>query len=283
MWARFCWIGVVAGALVWAMPEQPAPKKLSIARATLRQYEDGPPQPAGFSFMTGDTVFFTFQIQGFKVSDDSNVDLHYRIEPVDPQGVRVAEPIEHDIQTQVSAEDRNWVPIVRESFQIPPLALPGTYQVRLAVEDKLAKQNVESELNVVVRGRKVEPSTTLTARGFRFLRNEDDREPLVSAVYHPGDAIWGRFEITGFKYGDKNHIHVEYGIAVLAPSGKTLYSQPTAAVEDDATYYPKRYLPGMLSLSLGKDFRPGQYTVVLSLRDEVGKQSQEERYPFRVE
>lgn len=282
MIGRLLFAGAIVLASLGAAAEQ-AGKQLSIARPALRQYEDGPLLPAGASFMTGDTIFFTFQIQGFKVAEDSNIDLHYRIEAVDPQGVRVAEPIEHDVQTQISAEDKNWMPLVRESFQVPPLALPGTYHVRLMVADKLAGQKTESELNVVVRGRKVEPSPTLAARDFRFLRSEEDRDPLTSAVYHPGETIWGRFEIVGFKYGEKNHIHVEYGIAVLAPSGKTLYSQPTAAVEDDATYYPKRYLPGALSLTLGKDFRPGQYTVGLTLRDEVGKQTQEERYPFQVE
>jgi hypothetical protein len=39
----------------------------------------------------------------------------------------------------------------------------------------------------------------------------------------------------------------------------------------------------VLSLSLGKDFRPGDYTIVLTLRDDVGKQDQESRYTFRVE
>ncbi len=271
-------LGAAAAAL--AAPEQ---KQLSIVKPALRQSEEGPPLSASFSFVTGETVFLSFQIRGFKVSDESKIELRARIEVVDPQGTAVAPASEQTISTEVSPEDKDWMPVVRTSFELPPLALAGIYQARLSAEDKLSGQKADSTLNITVRGRKVEPSDKLTVRDFRFLRNEEDREALTPAVYRPGDAIWGQFEIVGFKYGEKNHIHVEYGIAVLAPSGKSLYSQPTAAVEDDATFYPKRYLPGQLSLTLGKDFRAGEYTVVLTLRDEVGGQTEEEKFPFKVE
>jgi hypothetical protein len=267
---------------VFGAPEQEK-KQLSIVKPTLRQFEDGPPLSASFSFVTGETVSLSFQIRGFKVSDEAKIDLRWRVEVVDPEGVPIAPAAEQAISTEVSPEDKGWMPIARSTFQFPPLAVAGVYQARMAVEDKLSGEKASSALNVTVRGRKVEPSGKLTVRDYRFLRNEDDREALSPAVYRPGDAIWGQFEIVGFKYGEKNHIHVEYGIAVLAPSGKTLYSQPTAAVEDDATFYPKRYLPGQLNLTLGKDFRAGEYTVVLTLRDEVGKQTEEARYPFKVE
>ncbi len=283
MFTRFVLLGLIAsGGLVSAPPGQ-APKQLSIVKAALRQYEDGPALPAGFSFVTGESVFVSFQIQGYKVSPDAKIDLKYRMEAVDPDGVLLAEPASHELSAEISTEDKNWLPLVRETFQLPALALAGTYQVHLAVEDKLSGQTAKTELPVTVRGKHIEKTAALAATDFRFLRSEQDRDGMDPAVYHPGDTIWGRFDITGFKYGEKNHVHVEYGIALLGASGKTLYSQPQAAVEDDATYYPKRYLPGALSLSLGKDFRPGEYTIVLSLRDDVGKQLEETRHTFRVE
>ncbi|MGD0014413.1 MAG: hypothetical protein ABSD56_08330 [Bryobacteraceae bacterium] len=258
-------------------------KQLAIVRPALREYEDGPAAAAENPFLTGETVFFSFQIAGYQVSPESKTDLRCRVEAADPAGILIVEPIGQDLATQVSPEDKNWMPVVRGSFLIPPLALAGAYRVRIAVEDRLSGQKTSAELALPVRGRRVEPSDTLVTRNFRFLRAEDDPEPLAPAVYHAGDSIWARFDITGFHYGEKNHVHVEYGIAMVTLSGRTLYSQPQAAIEDDATYYPKRYLAGALSLSLGQDFKPGEYVIVLTVRDQVGNQTAESRHAFRVE
>jgi hypothetical protein len=277
----------IAAALLLgtASPVRPAaePKQLSIVKPALRQYEDGPALPAGSSFFTGDLLFYSFQIAGYKVSPEAKIDLHYQIDAVDPDGARLVEPIQHSIETQVSDEDKGWLPIVRESVPLPPLALGGVYRIRVMVEDKLSGQTAKTEIEVPVRGRHVEPSQTVVARNFRFERSEEDRDAILDPVYHPGDTVWAHFEIIGFRYGEKNRIHVEYGVALTDALGKALFSLPQAAVEKDESFYPKRYLPGALSLNLAKDIRPGEYTVVLTLRDEVGKQIQESRQAFRVE
>lgn len=278
----FITAALLAGA---AAPVRTAaePKQLSIVKPALRQYDDGPAVAAGYSFFTGDLVFCSFQIAGYKVSPDAKTDLRYQIDAVDPDGVRLAEPIQQSIETEVSDEDKNWMPIVRESVLIPPLALGGVYRIKVMVEDRLSQQTAKTEIEVPVRGRRVEPSQTLVARNFRFERSEDDRDAILNPVYHPGDTVWAHFEIIGFRHGEKNRLHVEYGVALMDASGKALFSLPQAAVEKEESFYPKRYLPGALSLNLAKDIRPGEYTVVLTLRDEVGNQIQESRQAFRVE
>jgi hypothetical protein len=273
-----------ASLLGAAIPAQPAPvRTLQIVQLQLQQYDGGPPLAPGTGFLTGDVVFLTFHIGGYQVSPQSTIDLAYTIDAVDPDGVPVVETTRGAVATHVSPEDKDWMPIVRGSVALPALAWSGAYRVKLAVEDKLSHQSATTEIEIPVRGRKVEPSPTLTERNFRFLRSEEDADPLLDPIYHPGDSVWARFEFTGFRYGPKNHIHVEYGIAMLAASGTSLFSQPQAAVEDDESFYPKRYLSGILSLNLQKNILPGQYTVVLTLRDEVGNQTQESRHPFRVE
>ncbi|MGE5645792.1 MAG: hypothetical protein ACM336_08370 [Acidobacteriota bacterium] len=261
----------------------PAPKQLTLVKSAVRQYEDGPAIAPGFSFFTGDTVFFSCQIQNYQVSEENRVDLHVRFEATDPGGVPLAEPVERAIATQVSAEDKNWMPIVRETFQIPPLGFPGVYHVRVAVDDRLSKQTAKSDIDVPVRGRRVEPSDKLVARNFRFLRSEEDRNPMESAVYQPGESLWARFEITGFRYGPKNRVQVSYGISVLSAAGDTLFTQPQAAADQDESFYPKRYIPGVLSLSLDPKVKPGEYTLAVTLRDEIGNQTEESRHVFRVE
>ena len=89
--------------------------------------------------------------------------------------------------------------------------------------------------------------------------------------------------IRGYKYGEKNAVHVEYGLEVLSPTGKSLYQEPQAAVEQSSAFYPKRYLPGTLSLNLQSSARPGDYTIVLRVRDLTGEQVSETRHTFRIE
>jgi hypothetical protein len=259
-----------------------APAKLAIVDVTLHESEGGPAFPSDYTYIAGETVFFGFDVQGFTQSPESKVDLSYRIEAVDPQGVPLVEPVAGAVQTQLSPEDKHWRPTIRQSVLIPPLALPGSYKILLSVEDKIGGQQAKAEIPVPVRGRQVEPSATLVVRNLRFLRAEDGREALDPAAFQRSDTLWARFEIAGFQYGAKNRVSVEYDVSVTNPEGKALYSQPRAAVEESESFYPKRYLPGLLSLDLSK-VRPGAYVLVLDLRDGIGKQSVESKYGFTVE
>ena len=118
--ARFRSIALVALFAASSIPARPAPpaKQLKILRPLLQQFDGGPPLPVGTPFLTGDVVFLSFQIAGYEVSPESKVDLAYTVEAVDPDGVPVVEPAHGNIATQVSAEDKNWLPIVRESVPL---------------------------------------------------------------------------------------------------------------------------------------------------------------------
>jgi len=72
-------------------------------------------------------------------------------------------------------------------------------------------------------------------------------------------------------------------VAVLSPSGKVLFSQPKAATEEEQPFYPRRWVGGILSLTGRPDTKPGEYTLVLTLRDLIGNQTSESRHTFRVE
>jgi len=258
-----------------------APPQLAIVGATLHQYDGGPPLPREFRFGRGETVFLRFRIQGYARSPDSKIDLACRLEVVDAQGLRLVPAEQKPIQAELAPEDKDWQPVVRYDFPIPPLVDPGRYLIRVTVEDKLAGRQAGAEIPFEVRGPVVEPSSTLVARNFRFLKGEDG--PLIEgpAIYGRGEMLWARFELTGYKIGEGNRIEVEYGLAVLGPTGKEVYSEPQAAVERSTPFYPHRYVPGILSLNLEKA-QPGAYTLVLRVRDRVGDQQYESRHPFEV-
>ena len=81
-------------------------------------------------------------------------------------------------------------------------------------------------------------------RNFRFYRTEEEPEPIRNAVYRAGDAIWSRFDIIGYKFGEGNLVEVSYGVAVLNADGKVLFAQDQAAVEQGGSFIRSGMCPG---------------------------------------
>jgi hypothetical protein len=175
------------------------------------------------------------------------------------------------------------MPKLRDTIVVPPLADTGEYAVLLKLSDELAKASLEKTAVFHIKGREVPPSDTLVVRNFRFLRGEEDGQPLPAAAFRPGDQVWGRFEMTGYKLGEKNQVDIEYGLTVLREDGSVAYTEPQAANQKIQSYYPQRYQPGVLNLNLAKDQPLGKYTIVLAVRDNLGKQMFETRETFSVE
>ena len=265
----------------------PAEKKLAIVRTLLSQTEDGAPVSSGFEFLPGETIHFSCQVEGYKkLEDKSEVEkmlLTYQVEARDSRGVLLQAVQEGKEGGTVTSEDKNWMPKIRESIVIPPLAESGEYQILVKVQDEMAQAATEARVAFTVKGPDIAPSDTLVVRNFRFLRTEEDGKALQVAAYRPGDPVWARFEMTGYKLGDANQFDIEYGLQVLRADGSLAYSQPQAAGGKEQTFYPQRYQPGVLNLTLAKDQKPGEYTIVLMVRDNLGKQSYETREKFSVE
>ncbi len=274
----------VVPALILAATLHAATAPLSIVKLSVSDIEDGPAVPPGFTFVPGQFLFLTFQIAGYKVSSEQKIHLSYTLDALDPKGVRLMETVASSVDTTLSAEDKNWKPKIRQQVLLPPLAGSGAYKIALQVTDDLdSGAKVSQEVPFEVRGRDVAPSDTLVVRNFHFYRGEEDREPLAVAAYKPGDTLWARFDITGYKLGAGNAVDVDYGISVLAPSGKALYTQDKAAEEKSSSFYPKLYVPGSMNLSLQSTIRPGRYAIALTVRDHTGNQTCEAKAEFTIE
>ncbi len=265
----------------WLAATASAPPPLSIAALTLHQYEGGPPLGPSFRFGRGESVFVRYRVLGFARTKDQRVHLECSLEALDERGIRLV-PVQHQsIQTELAPQDKDWAPVVRHDFVIPPLLDPGAYRIVIAVEDKLSAAKAHAETSFLVHGPAVEPSPVLVARNFRFLKGEDGPVVEGAPLFFRGETLWARFEITGYKIGDNNRIDVEYGLSVLGATGKEIYAEPLAAAERSNPFYPHRYLPGILSLDLS-NAKPADYTLVVRIRDLVGGQRYEERFPFQV-
>jgi hypothetical protein len=281
-----CSVPVLAAGLVAVVCAAAATPAIHIEPPVLSRFEDGPRVPAGSSFVSGDTLYFSCRLTGYqaKETDDiRHVQLHYNIEVRDPFGVPVAEPKAGKISTELSPEDKHWTPKLRDAIVVPAFAPAGVYHIAAQVVDELDNSQTSLETTFEVTGRKVEPNSPLAIRDFHFYRRETEREPLQSPAYGSGDTVWARFDITGFKLGEKNRLDVEYGVTVLRPTGEVLYSRPTAAAEKKESFYPQRWVPGALSLNLTKDLPPARYTLIVTARDGIGGQKCELREMFDVE
>jgi hypothetical protein len=267
--------------LLWVA--QAPPGKLALVQPVIHQFEDGPPIAYGQEFIPGETVFFSVRVRGFQTSKEQTVRLAYRFDAVDAGNVRLVETKVGRIETELSLQDKDWVPILRFNFIIPPHAEAGTYRILTSVKDELSGSEAQITAPFEVRGYKVAPSSALVVRNFRFLRSEEDSSPLVEATYRAGSSLWARYDITGFKIGENNRISVQSQISILNSEGKVLYTQPEPASEQDSPFYPKRYVTEVFRLNIQPGTPVGEYSVLLTVKDLVGQQTFQGKYGFRIE
>jgi len=264
----------------------PASAALAVERIALHQFEDGPVLAPAHLFLPGETVFFSCRLTGYQTAtanEQKSVKLSWNMQVTDPAGVALTREAAGSIAESVSSQDKNWYPKFLQSFNVPAFAPGGTYHIKVTAKDEVGNSELSSELDFQVRGHPVEPSPTLTARNLHFVRTENDGPPLDPAVYHPGETMWARFDMTGYKYAEKNRYSVEYGLAILRETGEQVFAQPAAAADSNESFYPQRYVPGALSLNLAKDVPEGNYTLVVTMEDKIGGQMAETRGNFRIE
>ena len=251
--------------------------------AGLHETEDGALIAPGTTFTPGEVIFFSCRLDGFQVSKDKKVAIQYEITAVDPNGVPIIEPASGKVDVELAPEDKQWKPKIRQTVLVPPLADSGVYKIRVSAKDTLGNAEASFESPFEVRGRAVEPSETLVVRNFQFYRTEDDPKPLAVAAYRPGDTVWARFDITGYKLGPGNKRDVAYTVSVTGEEGRVLLPPGEPNADQRASFYPERYVPCTISLNLQKTVRPAEYTVLIRTEDRIGSQSSEWKQAFRVE
>ncbi|HET8546637.1 MAG TPA: hypothetical protein VFL57_01460 [Bryobacteraceae bacterium] len=278
---RYAW---TAGVLLFMAMAAAAPANLSITELTLRHSEDGQPVPVPV-FAAGRTVYMSFRVAGFSArGEDREVELTWTIDALDPAKRPIAETVRGNLKVELAPEDKDWMPKVRYNVQVPPVPEPGMYTIVIALEDKVSGKTVRGEQQFRVEGAAVPRAEALGIANFGFLRSENDRAALPEpATYRPGDVVWARFDVTGYKFGERNRYDVRYGLALQDPAGKKVFSQPQAAADSDEGFYPKRFVTATFSITLDKKVAPGEYTLVVTLTDTVGKQTAESARTFRVE
>jgi hypothetical protein len=278
--ARYLFVALLSALPLCAQP------KLAIERIALHQFEDGPILALNHEFVPGETIELSCRLAGFhieKKDEKQYVKLAWQVSAVDASGVLLEKEVSGRIDETVLPQDKNWIPKFLATFIVPSFAPTGVYRISVKVKDEFSGMEATSELPFHVRGHDVAQSETLVANNVQFLRGENDQMPMRSVVYHPGETLWARFDISGYKFGPNNLFEVNYGLAVLNGEGVQLFAEPEAASESNHSFYPQRYVPGVLSLHLDPNVPKGPYTLVITVGDKIGGQKYESRQRFEVE
>jgi hypothetical protein len=256
--------------------------------AGVQQYEDAPFAHENYEFLPGDYLYFTFEVAGFGVQsknrgESRKISLAYDIAPQDMRGVAITQPVSGVIQEELAPEDKNWTPKRRASFLIPSFVAAGEFRVRVTVKDAVANTEVCKDFPFRIGGVQIQSSETLTVEHFAFYRTENDTQPLEVPAYSPGDTIYARFDIVGFKTGPDNQYHLAYDILVQQPNGKPYINRPHAAELNDKTFYPASFLPGVLDLTTSRSSAHGEYVVTITVHDLTGNGTYEMKTAFSIE
>jgi len=261
---------------------------LSILQGGVQNAEDSPYVPASYRFLPGDYIYLTFSIAGFTIkSEDAEkgrkISLSYEVRAEDLNGSPLAPAASDKIEAEINPEDKDWTPKRRVSFELPPYLAAGRFQIHVTVKDLFGKSETSKNFPFQIGGVHLEPSSSVVAEQFGFLRKENDREPLETPAYAPGDTVFARFEMIGFQTRKDNGYHLSYGVTVFRPNGKPLIDDPKAAELEATSYYPAQYLPGSAAFRLPSNAPKGQYVVALTLHDLIGNTTSQLRRAFSVE
>jgi hypothetical protein len=280
---------VVADPALASTQEEVQPRStLAVMAAGVAATEDAPFVTSDYKFLPGDYVYFSFQIAGFAIASFERNEIHkvslkYAVVPQDSDGVPLTEPATGSIQEEVNAEDKNWTPKRRASFLLPSYLASGTFRVHVTVYDLYGKTEQSKDFPFHIGGVEITPSASVDVQHFRFLRREDDREPLDIPAYSPGDTVFARFDMAGFKLGAGNSYALEYGVSVIQPNGKMFLDAPHAAELKASSFYPAQFLPGTLRITIPPNSVKGGYVLKLTVHDLIGNKSYETVKSFSIE
>jgi hypothetical protein len=261
---------------------------LTVLDLTLRQFEGGRAWIPGYTPAAGETFAFDFRVAGFASVEgdfDAKLNLRFQAELVDGAGRAMAKPVSGASSVDITEEDRkkDWKPKFSGEFQLPVLLRKQEAVLRVTVEDQIAGKKATAERRFTIAGPVIPADSALAVTGFRFLRTEEDLDPLSVPAYRQGDAVWGRFEIVGFQTSGDGEIAVNYGVEVENAAGKRLFTQEVAAEERRQFFYPPAYVPGLVSLQLQSNTPPGEYTVRILVRDALASKTASSTHVFRIE
>lgn len=264
-----------------------AEPSLAIVDAGIQQSDNDAFAPSDYEFLPADPLYVVFGIKGFGTKTDAttearSISLTWSVSVVDKDDVPLAPAQTGEIKTDLSPEDKKWSPRRRAEFSLPQLVCAGRYRVHIGVKDLLNNTEASKDVEFSIGGQKVETSGTVNAQQIRFSR-EGGGPDLQIAAYRPGDTIFTSFDIAGFSQTQEHQYRVSYRFDVLGPDQKFFVKQSEAVELSAAPFYPAKFVPVNFAITTQPSSARGQYTLVLTVQDEVSNQTSTARRTFTLE
>src|SRR5215813_7480715 len=125
---------------------------LEIVKPVIAQSDGGVPAPSGFEHVPGELLFFSCRVAGYTKTAEEKVHVTYSVQAFDPKGVPLTELYRNELLTDVTPQDKEWMPKIATEVQIPPLVAGGSYKLVVKAEDVFAKTTNELAVPFSVRG-----------------------------------------------------------------------------------------------------------------------------------
>ena len=106
-------LALLVPALLGAAPA------LQIVRPIIAQSDGGVPVPSGFEHVPGETLFFSCRISGYTKTAEEKVHLAYSVQAFDPKGIPLTEIYKNELVTDVTPQDKEWMPKIATEVQVP--------------------------------------------------------------------------------------------------------------------------------------------------------------------
>ena len=259
----------------------------TITNVQFREFVDGPIINGEPQYLAGSTAYLDFQISGFKIGEKDlvrSMSLSWSWKALDAEGVEITPGQSGDVETEIRAEDKQWMPKVRIELPIPNSVPSGTCSILIAIQDRQANVAGSGKISIKVGGRTIVPAPQIEIRNLHFYRTEDSPDPLETPAYRIADPIPVKLDLVGFQLGPKNAVGLKMDLLVRADDGKEIISAVDAFDLSKAeAFYPPRYIPAQFSFNLDPGNPKGRYTLVLKAKDTIGGHSDEKSFPFSIE
>ncbi len=282
------------GTALYAQDGDPVPSlgesvlgDLRISHTAWSKSEGGAPLASPITFDPGEQVFMRSRVAGFRMAEVEfqryRVFLSYEVSAYDFRGVQIGETRKDIINEAIHQEDKGWLPTIEYALFVPPLAELGDYEIRIKLRDEISQRQASFTLPFHVKGKQLPALNSVSVINFGFYRGESDRSPMPEGVYRQGSTLWARFDVAGFQVAEGNRFEVVCDVQIRNEEGQVLFQQPEALKETGSPEYPRRYVPGVFSLTIKPGTARGKYSVAVLARDALSQTSAEQVFPFSIE
>ena len=260
------WLLTMAACLACAGPAC-AELEITQVRAC---YGPRGPERKSLEAVPGDQVFFSFRMQGLATDADGKVDMAMHMEIRDPAGITQSQKIPSRDVLSLGGGTLTAV----TNLNLGPQAIPGEYSIKVTIVDNLAKGTASFERTVTCK--KLE--FAIAQLGF-FLDKEGKLPGSSTGIV--GQALHMRLLAVGFDRTQPK-LKIIMLVQTLDKKGTELMPQPlrVEAATEDANAIAT--IPGVGFNAFLTPNRPGEFSLRITLIDDVSQRKTELTVPFTI-